>query len=224
VLRAQAVHRGAGAGELRAFAEHVGAPAARDHRPVGLVAVHGDGLAPAAGGDAGVEAGAADVLQEGLEGQHVVERAGLGHVAAVEQGMDAHGGHAFFLRAQHHRLQVVDVAVHVAVGEQADEVERARFAVRAGLGAGDDLPPRLALPDRAVGDRVGDQRRALRIDLAGTEALWPTSELPMSSSEGIPTAVPWACRVMLGHSANRRSRVGLRAASIALPSACFGMP
>ena len=24
-------------------------------------------------------------------------------------------------------------------------------------------------------------------------ALWPTSELPMSSSDGRPTALPWAC-------------------------------
>jgi hypothetical protein len=81
--------------------------------------------------------------------------------------MDAHRGHALRLGAQHHRLEVVDVAVHVAVGEQADEVEHAA----AGLGAGDDLLPGLALPDRAFGDRVGDQRGALRVDLAGADGV-----------------------------------------------------
>ncbi len=63
------------------------------------------------------------------------------------------------------------MAVHVAVGEQADEVEHARFSVRARLGAGDDLLPGLALPDRAFGDGVGHQRRALRIDLAGADGV-----------------------------------------------------
>jgi hypothetical protein len=55
-------------------------------------------------------------------------------------------------------------------------------------------------------------------------ALWPTSELPMSSSDGMPTAVPWARSTMLGYWANRRSSVGLRAASMALPTSCLGMP
>jgi hypothetical protein len=35
--------------------EHVRLPAFFDHRPVGVVAVHGDVLAAAAGGDAGIE-------------------------------------------------------------------------------------------------------------------------------------------------------------------------
>jgi hypothetical protein len=55
-------------------------------------------------------------------------------------------------------------------------------------------------------------------------ALWPTSELPMSSSDGMPTAVPWARSVMCGHSANSASRVGLRAAAMALPTSVLGMP
>jgi len=38
-----------------------------------------------------------------------------------------------------------------------------------GLGPGHYLLPGLAGPDRAVGDGVGDQRRALAIDLAGTD-------------------------------------------------------
>ena len=55
--------------------------------------------------------------------------------------------------------------MHVAVGKQADEVDD----TPAGLGAGNDLLPRVTLPDGAVGNRIGDQRRALAIDLAGAE-------------------------------------------------------
>jgi hypothetical protein len=84
--------------------------------------------------------------------------------------VDAHGL-AFGLGLHDHRLQVVDVAVHVAVGEQADEVDHARLAVGSGLGAGHDLLPRLAGPDGAVGDGVGHQRGALGIDLAGADGV-----------------------------------------------------
>jgi hypothetical protein len=97
-------------------------PAFVDHRPVGVVAVHGDVLAAAAGGDAGIEAIGADLGQEGLEGHDIVERAGFRHVAAIEQGVDAHRLDALGLGLHDHRLQVVDVAMHVAVGKQADEM------------------------------------------------------------------------------------------------------
>jgi hypothetical protein len=103
-------------------------------------------------------------VEEGLEWLDVVERRGLGHVTPVEQYMDAHALDALGLRAPDHRLQVVDVAMHVAIREQAQEVQRASRAVIA-LHRGDDLLPRLAFPDRAGCDRVGDQRRTLRIDL-----------------------------------------------------------
>jgi hypothetical protein len=74
------------------------APALFHQGPVGLVAVHGDVLAAAARGDARVEAAVVDAGEEGLEGFDVVERAGLGHVAAVEQHVDAHRAHALLLR------------------------------------------------------------------------------------------------------------------------------
>jgi hypothetical protein len=49
-------------------------------------------------------------------------------------------------------------------------------------------------------------------------ALCPTSELPMSASEGMPTAVPWALSTMFGYLAKSLSSVGLRAAAMALPT------
>jgi hypothetical protein len=84
MLFAQRVDGGRAIGILVALAQHMHAPAFFHQGPVGLVAVHGDVLAAAARGDAGVEA-AALTGEEGLEGFDVVERAGFRHVAAVEQ-------------------------------------------------------------------------------------------------------------------------------------------
>jgi hypothetical protein len=62
---------------------------------------------------------------------------------------------------------VVDVAVHVAVGEQAEAVQHAA----PGLRGGDDLLPGGPGPDRAFGDRIGHQRGALGVDLAGADGV-----------------------------------------------------
>jgi hypothetical protein len=81
--------------------------------------------------------------------------------------MDAHRLDAFGLGLHDHRLQVIDVAMHVAIGKQADEMNH----TATGLGAGHDLLPGLALPDGAGSNRVGDQRRALAINLAGADGV-----------------------------------------------------
>jgi len=81
--------------------------------------------------------------------------------------MNAHGRHTFFLGAHHHGLQVIDVAVHIAVGKQTDEVQHAA----PGLGPCNDLLPGLALPDGAFGDGIGDQSRTLGIHLAGADGI-----------------------------------------------------
>jgi hypothetical protein len=166
-LDAQRLDRFRGAGELVALTEDVRVPAAIDHAPVGVVTVHGDVHAPAAGGDLRVEAAGAELGEEGFERLDVVERAGFRHVAAVEQRMHANRLDALFLGANDHRLQVIDVAMHVAVGEEADEMDDAAT----GLGTGDDLLPGFALPDGAGGDGVGDQRCALAVDLTGADGV-----------------------------------------------------
>jgi len=63
------------------------------------------------------------------------------------------------------------VAMHVAVGEQADQMEDAAPGAFAIFGGGDDLAPGRPGPDRAGGDGVGHQRRSLRIDLAGADGV-----------------------------------------------------
>ena len=62
---------------------------------------------------------------------------------------------------------MIDVGMHIAIGKQTDEVDHSPT----GLGAGNDLLPGLALPDRAGGNGVGNQRSALAIDLAGTDGI-----------------------------------------------------
>ena len=49
------------------------------------------------------------------------------------------------------------------------------------------------------------------------KALWPTSELPMSASEGMPTAVPCAASRVHGHEAISPSSTGFFAAATASP-------
>ena len=146
-------------------------PAFFDHRPVGVVAVHGDVLATAAGSDAGVESGIADTGQKGLERLDIVKRTGFRHIAAVKQRMNAHDFDALCLGLHDHRLQVIDVAMHVAVGKEPDEMNGARFSVHPGFRTGNDLLPGLALPDGTGSNCIRDQRRALRIHLAGADGV-----------------------------------------------------
>jgi hypothetical protein len=108
------------------------------------------------------------LCQEGLEGHHVFQRAGFGHVAAVEQGVDAH-------RLTPSALACSTIAFRwsmwlCTLPSENRPMKWITPAV-AGLGAGDDLLPGLALPDGAVGDGVGHQRRALGIDLAGADGV-----------------------------------------------------
>ena len=55
-------------------------------------------------------------------------------------------------------------------------------------------------------------------------ALWPTSELPMSASDGRPTAVPWAFSSVYGMVFISLWRNGEGESSTASPSLYFPMP
>ena len=154
--------------EVAALAEDMRFPALADHVPVGVVAVHGDDHASAAGGDAAVHAVGVELLQPGFEGVDVVERGGLRDVATVEEGVDADLLHAFLLRLFEHALQVVEVAVDVAVGEEADEVERAAL-----LRLFDQGFPRGALEHASALDGGGDELRALFEHAAAAHGVVP---------------------------------------------------
>ena len=141
------------------------APAGLDHRPVGLVAVHGDLHSAAAGGDAVVAAVRAQLGQYVLELLHIVQRGGSGNIAAVEQDVAVDALCTLGVRVAQHGDQVADVGMHVAVGQQAEEVQR--LAVL--LGVFKQVFPRIRGKERAVQDGFVDEFRALRIDLAAAE-------------------------------------------------------
>ena len=102
-------------------------PALADHVPVCAVAVHGDVHASAAGSDAVVESLGVELLEVLFKGEDIVERGGLGDVASVEKNVEADGFDAFLLRLFDHAFEVVDMAVDIAVGEEADEVHGSAF-------------------------------------------------------------------------------------------------
>jgi len=59
-----------------------------------------------------------------------------------------------------------------------------------------DIIPYVRLKNRSGLERLIDQTGALIEDRPAPMALWPTSLFPISSSEGSPTAVPWAFNVV----------------------------
>ena len=109
--------------ELTPLAEHVDVPSPLHHGPVGLVPVHGDVHPAAATGDPRVEVVVAELGEESLEGFQVVQGRGLGHVAAVQQDVEADPSLPLLLGAQEQRPEVVEVGVDVAVREQPHEVK-----------------------------------------------------------------------------------------------------
>ena len=108
------------AGELAAFAQNVGLPAALNHAPVGVVAVHCHVHAAAARGDLAVRSKAG---QKFLQGSKVVQGACGRNVAAVKQSVNANLFYAFLYGLGAHGLKVVDVGVNVSVRNKADKVE-----------------------------------------------------------------------------------------------------
>lgn len=93
----------------------MGFPAFFDHRPVGVITIHGDVLPPAAGGNARIEGIISNFGQKSLERHHIFQRTGFRHVTPVEQYVNAHALDSLRLGLQHHGFQVVDMAMHIAV-------------------------------------------------------------------------------------------------------------
>ena len=143
--------------KLSALADDVRLPAELDHLPVCLVAVHGDLHSAAAGRDLRVaRAVRVQLREEGFKRVDVLKRGGFSHVASVEQDVDADSRHALLLCLGEHCLQVIDVAVYVAVGEQTEEVELAAV-----LRVGDQRFPCFGREHLAAFDRRGDELGAL---------------------------------------------------------------
>ena len=146
---------------------HMGAPAGLDHRPVGLVAVHGDLHSAAAGGDGVVAALGVQLAEQVLELRDILKRGRGRHVAAVEQDVAVGALDALGMRMAQQGEEMLDVRVDVAVGQQAEEMEGLAVfvAVR------DEALPRLGLEQCACLDGLADELGALRVDLAAAEGI-----------------------------------------------------
>ena len=100
---------------------------------------------------------------------HIDQRAGGGHIPAVEERVHAHSLDALPLGALDERDEVGDVAVHIAVGQQPDEMHGRRVfkAVvrKSAPGGGREYVAALY--------RLFDEFRALRVDLPATERVVP---------------------------------------------------
>ena len=154
-------------GELTALGLHVRAPALFDHRPVGLVAVHGNDHAAAAGGDLVFMLRVVQFRQNGLQLINIVQRTCRGDIAAVEQDVAVDLFESHLARLFQHRDQVRDIGMDVAVGQQADEVQRPavlQAVVR-------QVAPRLGLVQGAGLNGFLHELCALRIDLAAAEGV-----------------------------------------------------
>ena len=154
-------------GKLTALGLHVRAPALFDHRPVGLVAVHGNDHAAAAGGDLVFMLRVVQFRQNGLQLVDIVQRARRGDIAAVEQDVAVDLFESHLTRLFQHRDQVRDIGMDVAVGQQADEVQR--FAVLQAVVR--QVDPGLGLVQGAGLNGLLHELCALRIDLAAAEGV-----------------------------------------------------
>lgn len=98
-------------------------PAVLDHLPVRLIAVHRDLHSAAAGGDFRVKRRVAKGREKFLKRIHIIERGGLSDIAAVEQDVDPGRPYTVSLRPFHHRFQMIDVRMDVAVRKQTDKMK-----------------------------------------------------------------------------------------------------
>src|SRR5690606_38736015 len=126
------------------------------------VPVHRE-VAPGDAGDAGVDAPGRDLGQLPLHGRDVRRRAVGRAVAAVGHDVHAHARLAEPGGQLQQREQVGEVAVHAAVRDEADQVERA--AAPGGVG----LAQHRVLVEPAVVDLLLDVREALHHPTAGAD-------------------------------------------------------
>ena len=144
----------------------MGAPTGFHHGPVGFITVHGDLHTAAAGGDGVVAALGIQLRQNLLQLVHILQSGGSGHVTAVQQDMAVDLFGAFRMGLPQHGDQVGDIGVDIAVGQQAQEMERL-----SGQSVGQQLFPGFALIQGAVFNGLADQLRALGINLAAAKGI-----------------------------------------------------
>ncbi len=147
----------------------MGVVATFDHRPIRTVAIHGDRHSTATGRDpiVGAIVSVIDLGEHSLCGFDVWNRRACIDISSVEEDVHRTTGHARLCCRSQHRVEVVGVGVHVAIGVEANEVECVFSA------GGDDVFPGLSLEHGALGDRLVYQLGALGKDSPGTQRVVP---------------------------------------------------
>ena len=141
-----------------AFAVNMDFPTGFHHCPVGVVAVHGDLHTAAAGSDFGIAARCPDLCKELFKGVDVIQCRSFRHITAVQQSVDADDFHPFSSGLFDHGFQVVDIAVHIAVAEQAQKMQCGVVVQN----IGNDLFPGFAFKEFAAFHCFGNQFGTLR--------------------------------------------------------------
>ena len=102
----------------------MGLPAVLHHRPVSVIAIHGGDHPAAAGGDAVIPAVPGKACEFFFQRRKIPERALLVDIPAIEQRVHPDPFEAFRRASVKKSIQLVDMAVDIAVGNHADEMDR----------------------------------------------------------------------------------------------------
>ena len=107
-------------------------------------------------------------LRDGVfQGIHIFQGGSGGHVTAVQQDVNPGLADAFSLGFLQHGQQVADVAVYVAVAQQADKVQRTAGS----LDSGNQFLPGIGSIDAAAFNGFVDQFGTLGVDLAAAQCV-----------------------------------------------------
>ena len=166
-LRAVGFNGGLGVGELTADALDMGAPAGFHHGPVGLIAIHSDLHAAAAGSDLILVGLVGELTEHILQLLHILQRRGGRHVAAIEEDMAVSALDAVFLGMAQQGEEVMNVGMDVAVGKKPQEMH-GLVVFHAVSG---EIHPSGRAEQRTILDALPHQFGALGVDLAAAEGV-----------------------------------------------------
>ena len=134
--------------KLTTVTHHMDVPALLNHRPVSFVAVHGDDHTSASRSDACVERIIVEALDRVLKLIDILKCTRLRNITAIEQRVDTDFMNAFLLGFTHHRNQMRNVGMNVAIRQKTQEMQLPVVF----LGIGNRLLPRIRLINRSGRD------------------------------------------------------------------------
>ena len=142
-------------------------PASLNHRPVSLIAVHGNGHTSAAGSDAAVEGIIVELSENILKLIHILKSRGFRNITSIKKSMYANLCDAFLLRLFDHCDQVRNVGMYVSVGKKSDKVKLSAVLLQI---IHSSLPG-IRLIDLSGLNALIDKLRALGINLSAATSI-----------------------------------------------------